>query len=983
MLSEISLAISISIGEALCINILNSSKRRRIKKRLDDIAIVSIDKFANSSIDTYEFQAMVSSIHFKEMLRNYYVAINDLQGSKEYDGMFVSFMQERCPKARKGDIESFLVALHTIFNNELTKLLENNIELNIMFHLLMTSHREIMQKISENELNLIKFIESIDKRNIIISDRTIKSYHDVCQKEFSTIKFTGIAGVESKKNQNIEDFYVENSFSYLGKHLEFFGRGEIKGIDDLPLKSFFDYGHKIVLLGAAGLGKSTTLNYLFCNYEKIFNANAIKIKIDLKEYANSIGEKKLDVFGCLCHEFSRRVPRSKLNICDIEKIIAEYLENGECLIILDALDEIPVQSLRNKVRDEIDNFCQVYYLNRYIISSREAGYLRNRFDDNFLHIRINVFSDKQIKQYSRNWFKANYASGKFEDFWRKFNEEIEKSKCRELIRNPIVLILALVVFDIEKNLPNRRVEFYKKCIETFLFVREDRKTAFEMTDNLRAILGDDAVVPQIAYYKFDHLNQDAEYKFTAKEFENAIMEAIQVNDPLNWIVPVTQFAKYLIDRTELICEIDEDIYDFAHKTFYEYFLSVYFSKTYTTEALIDLLNDWIGDSNLDEMARLIIEVVIEKNDANQHRQLIEYLFGVIEEKCERSLEEAKLYERNNIIDIFHIVIDLYANGMLQPKFYNLYYDCLLKHSELVQRASYFIRRRTGTQPFYIEYDKTVKYDSSVLAEYFKSCIDKDWDNFYRIIKSLFFLNDDFCMAAIKNEDEVYSKIFYLFNHIKHERSHKENPNGEDKNIEEQKALIDYFTNKQLQIVCSVSEIFLCIVNMCVKLNSVSTLEKIDNVTFLPNSQFTYFITAEMLNQLMHDCFNSSLNFMIFLICLIKCGRFKVNFLLSYSYRNRRIHRIMISEKPTKEYGFLKKINENRLKFIEFLEDSFQNFIMHIKSQKVYDERYYAIYKECYRDYWTYDHNLNARYIKDIYDIGKDEEVLKIIDVNEI
>jgi len=84
------------------------------------------------------------------------------------------------------------------------------------------------------------------------------------------------------------------------------------------------------------------------------------------------------------------------------------LDNGKCLVILDALDEIPTLAIRNKVRDEIAIFCGLYYLNRFIISTREAGYLRNRFDETFLHIKINQFSDYQIRKYSENWFKLYY-----------------------------------------------------------------------------------------------------------------------------------------------------------------------------------------------------------------------------------------------------------------------------------------------------------------------------------------------------------------------------------------------------------------------------------------------------------------------------------------------------------------------------------------------------------------------------------------------
>lgn len=82
-------------------------------------------------------------------------------------------------------------------------------------------------------------------------------------------------------------------------------------------------------------------------------------------------------------------------------MLSDYLDNGKCLVILDALDEIPTLAIRNKVRDEIAIFCGLYYLNRFIISTREAGYLRNRFDETFLHIKINQFSDYQIRNIVR------------------------------------------------------------------------------------------------------------------------------------------------------------------------------------------------------------------------------------------------------------------------------------------------------------------------------------------------------------------------------------------------------------------------------------------------------------------------------------------------------------------------------------------------------------------------------------------------------
>ena len=78
-------------------------------------------------------------------------------------------------------------------------------------------------------------------------------------------------------------------------------------------------------------------------------------------------------------------------------------------------------------------------------------------------------------------------------------------------------------------------------------------------------------VPQIAYYKFEHLKKDIGYKFTFTELENAVYSAIGVTDRINWSVAVRNFIQYLVDRTELIQEKDENIYDLHTKRFMSIF----------------------------------------------------------------------------------------------------------------------------------------------------------------------------------------------------------------------------------------------------------------------------------------------------------------------------------------------------------------------------------------------------------------------------
>lgn len=196
----------------------------------------------------------------------------------------------------------------------------------------------------------------------------------------------------------------------------------------------------------------------------------------------------------------------------------------------------------------------------------------------------------------------------FEDFWKRFELEWKRAKCEMLIRNPSILILALVIFDIQNSSPNR----------------------------------------------------------------------------LQWLEPVALFVKYLINRTELIREMDGDVLDFAHKTFYEYFLAVYYAQEYDTGELLGLL------------------------DKDSSRG-----------------------------DAFYILFELYERNALQAKYHDQYYRSLLFHSDLVQR----IRSLEEGAP-------TVHYNEQRTAELFLENVELDPLALYQKMSALKLLNPEFRLKAV-------------------------------------------------------------------------------------------------------------------------------------------------------------------------------------------------------------------------------------------
>lgn len=928
MWGDIALEIVSSVTEAAYGNVLDEKKRKRFNNRIKTIITSTFADFADSSLDCNDFYQLTQSIRFTELMRNLFFSLNDKKDTGEYIQHIEAYIYRECPQLNLLEVRSFLDKILDLYKNDLHGMIENAPELNAVFQLLTISHREILGKISESEDNLLKYFDSLLNTHLQIDDDDIKAYHDICERECSIIRFTGISGAESKKAQSIDEFYVENTFSCFSREFENMYADIADELSSIRLKDFFDYSNKIVLIGGAGLGKSTTLNYLFCKYEQLYHRNALKIKIDLKEYSKDIGEDKRDLLWCLATEFYKKIKRTKVDFADIEKLIAEYLDKGSCLVVLDALDEIPTLPVRNKVRDEIGRFCDIYYLNRFIITTREVGYLRNRFDETFLHIRINQFTDAQIQQYSRNWFNSNYAAEDFDEFWARFYQEVKRARCQNLIRNPIILILALVIFDVEKNLPNRRVEFYRKCIETFLTVREDRKAVFLLTEKAKNILGIDLVVPKIAFYRFDHLQKYEAYKFSYEELKSAVLDAIEVEDPANWIEAVRLYVQYLVERTELIQEVDEDILDFAHKTFYEYFLAVYFSKEYENEDLAKQLDEWIGDANYDELARLIIEIVIQNDEPRQHKYLINNMLDVLQ-------SDAPEHDRQ---DIFDILADLYNHNMLQPKFHAKYYECILYHPEcahLTGRTS-----RMGIHAMYTPSKYSPPYDSRILAEMFAKVVEKE--GLARVLGTVYYLNDDFKRHILEKIQEDYLlHIIWLFSicfEITRNRSEKTKIKGK-----KYEPGLDYFLSPEgISYTLHYPEIFICVVVLILTVGQDEKIAELLDYDFEENSKFFKYTSPAILYKLFSISSTSPEHVLITLLLVIHCAKGRTN--KAFWHIFRRVYD-RIDESSDKMI-----INAKYL--WDTLNDSetFEQFKETLSGRGLYDARYERLYEKMYLDY---------------------------------
>lgn len=931
---------------------ISARKRESLNRRLAPTIMEMMERFADSSLDCDAFYRMVKSEPFVEMVRLYYFSLSDRKGSREYTACMEAYILRECPAAQSVEVREFLAELENFYERHLLRVLEGDPGNYALYQTLIRANREVLGKISESEESLRKYINARLDSGTQITDADIADYHRVSEKQYARVRFTGISGAENKREQNINEFYVENPFSYYSPEFRLLEERDREEAQSVCLGDFFKNGNKIILIGGAGLGKTTTLHYLYCNYERIYDAYAVKIKINLKECAEDIEHQRKDILDCITTEFYKKIKRTKLTLEAAGGLLAGFLEKGKCLLIFDALDEIPAQATRNKVRDEIASFCDLYYLNRFIISTREVGYLRNRFDDSFLHIRINEFHEEQVKQYSRNWYAANYGEtpvqsegedaeqrdedGAFRDFWEKFQIEAGRARCQNMIRNPIILILALVIFDIEKSLPNRRVKFYEKCIDTFLTVREDRKGAVKLSEKVKDILAMERVVPQIAYYQFERVSKNAGYKFTYEELREAVFLAIRVEDRLNWSAAVDEYDNYLVERTELIREVDENVLDFAHKTFYEYFLAVYFTKQTGPDALCELLQEWIGDANYDEMARLIIEVVIQNDDPIRHDTVIRFLFSQIER--ERHAEA-----------ILSILADLYAHNLLQPQYHGEYHRCILYYAWLVDR----VQRR-----FVRQYRERIRYDEKLLSGLYRQALSEP-DGFAKTLDALYFLNQTF-RDRVCRECKYEEPIVRVASLISRVRKLRGNTifTGSPRKLQELLDLLRYFCGEGLPYTLEHPQIYLSVVTLMARTENFGEAEKLLAPHFAPGAYLFSYTDPVSVFPLFERATDTPEQLLLALLCVIYYAKDATNLCFNQLLE-------MLGYKNDKKRDREARTYKNLILLwcVLYQTESCEEFQTALMDQGLYAKEYAELYRKLYTQYAANEKEIDSDMVK--------------------
>lgn len=420
----------------------------------------------------------------------------------------------------------------------------------------------------------------------------------------------------------------------------------------------------IYLTGGAGYGKSLFMKKIINNYNdlNIFHSNEyLVIYGELKSFYPNGSDAAISVV-----EFLKNSIKSSTLMDVSTDFIEHYLASGRCIILLDALDEVEKRK-RIYLHESIIAFFKSQNPNNKIcITSRDRGFIPERNVEVFKICRLN---EEQIEKYVDKVINLK----KFEKADKEsFINQTENLVRKGFLNSFLVLSLLINIYKAERELPENKLELYQKCFEYIANKREKDKTQKEFDWRVISPIMKDNTFIELSQMGLpnnsnidkndikDRLLQVYKAKYGSEaETENAIDE----------------FLKFCSDRTELFVPTAEDKYHFFHRSFFEYFYSLYiFLRCANEHNMLEELLKFDVDS---EVFELTIAMLKQKSE-DRYQTLIKIMFEEVEKELDSS-------EKNfSVLNVLILSMQVIDDVLFRKKFLEIIVerkDVILKNMD--------------------------------------------------------------------------------------------------------------------------------------------------------------------------------------------------------------------------------------------------------------------------------------------------------------
>ncbi|OIN58642.1 SMEK domain-containing protein [Arsenicibacter rosenii] len=346
--------------------------------------------------------------------------------------------------------------------------------------------------------------------------------------------------------------------------------------------------NRVLILGNAGAGKSSLIKFLIID---IINKNnkikmskdfkdSLPIRIELHKY--NLYRKK---YLYTVKEYILHVIKEVSSINDIDiNIVDHLLINGGVSIFFDGMDEIFDVSDRVSIRDEITILIKRYTKCPVVVTSRFESNAEVTFEkDDFNVFEIQGFDKVKINEYIDKWcLIAGFEEWQINDEKVKIKDQLYKID-NELISNPLILSLILILYRNEGEVPTSKFDIYQGCVRTIVDKRDRKEKELNINIKVKNIIG------VFSYLGFWHFTQDEKSKLIShNEVIKVIAKYLFNTNDYEEHDEAVEAANNFIDFARIRSIYYEN--SFTHKTFLEYFTAHYIYSHFFIKKYSELLS---------------------------------------------------------------------------------------------------------------------------------------------------------------------------------------------------------------------------------------------------------------------------------------------------------------------------------------------------------------------------------------------------------
>ena len=172
--------------------------------------------------------------------------------------------------------------------------------------------------------------------------------------------------------------------------------------------------------------------------------------------------------------------RDRTNGDAVADLLLAKMAAGDCLVLMDGLDEVFDRANRVQVVQQIDLLVKEYGENKFVITSRIAGYQEASLGSRFRELTITPMGNAQIKLFLERWCRAIEEAQRPEADVSSHQRDAEreargiwqaietKPGVSRFATNPLLLTILALIHRNGTQMPQRRVELYHLATKTLI-----------------------------------------------------------------------------------------------------------------------------------------------------------------------------------------------------------------------------------------------------------------------------------------------------------------------------------------------------------------------------------------------------------------------------------------------------------------------------------------------------------------------------------